>query len=133
PAPEPRCGIPRPSPTPPLPPPTGGPTAGPARPLAGTARPNAPVEVFLDGASIGTTTADAAGDWPLAAPTPLAGGPHVVTATQTVAGQVSEPSVAVDFVVDATPPPAPARSAPTAGAPLDDEHSDITTTAEAQP
>jgi len=124
-------GIDCPPPPPTVTAPTEGETTGPAPTFAGTALPNATVEVFVDGASIGTTTADAAGDWTLAAPTPLAGGPHVVTATQTVAGQVSEPSVAVDFVVDATPPPAPAISAPTDGALLDDATPDITGTAEA--
>ena len=90
----------------------------------GTAEPNTAVEVFVDGSSIGTTTADGAGDWTLDQPTDLADGDHEVSATATdAAGNVSPESATTTFAVDATAPAAPVITIPADG----------TTTADATP
>ncbi len=52
--------------------------------LSGTAPANSTVTVRVDGAVIGTTTADAAGSWSIVAPSSLAPGSHAVSATATV-------------------------------------------------
>jgi outer membrane protein OmpA-like peptidoglycan-associated protein len=48
---------------------------------SGTAEPGATVTVVVDGQTVGTVTADANGNWAVAVVTPLADGPHTVTAT----------------------------------------------------
>ena len=111
--------------------PTEGETTSAEPTIAGTAEPNATVEVFVDGASIGTTTADGLGNWAMPVPTPLSGGAHTASAIQTVAGTPSEPSAVVNFVVDATAPPAPVISSPVDGALLGDSTPTISGTAEA--
>ncbi len=70
--------------------------------FSGTAEPNSSVEVFLDGVSIGTVTADGAGLWSLDdTATVIGDGPHVLTATATDdAGNVSDPSAPYAFTVD---------------------------------
>ncbi|SEU16517.1 adventurous gliding motility protein AgmC [Stigmatella erecta] len=83
----------------------GSVTNNPTPAIAGTAEPLSTVEVTLNGAVLGTTTADAAGTWTLTPPTPLQDGPYRVTAVSSdPAGNVSEPSVPVNFVVDTSAP-----------------------------
>lgn len=120
---------------PPAPPvitdPTEGETTGVSPTISGTADANASVEVFIDGSSIGTTSADGLGVWSLPVPTPLAGGPHVATAVQTVGGTASAVSAPVNFIVDATAPAPPVIVSPADGSLLSDDTPPISGTAEA--
>ncbi|MBR7743715.1 hypothetical protein KC207_10480 [Phycicoccus sp. BSK3Z-2] len=87
----------------------------------GTAEADATVEVFVDGASIGTTTADGAGDWSIDQPTDLAEGDHTVSATATdAAGNVSPSSNTNTFTVDTVAPEAPVVVEPADGASTND-------------
>ena len=71
--------------------------------ISGTALAGAVVEVFLDGASIGTATADMNGDWTFDyTGTVLATGNYTITATALVNGIVSDPSS--DFALEIIPP-----------------------------
>ena len=64
--------------------PTGGATTNDATPtISGTADANATVQVFVDGALIGTVTADAEGDWSIDVSATLADGTHTVRAVAT--------------------------------------------------
>jgi hypothetical protein len=68
--------------------------------IAGSAPPNATVQVYDDGSLVGTTDADEQGDWALVADEPLEPGEHTVTAVASDnAGGTSAPSVAVIFTV----------------------------------
>ncbi|MEB3327767.1 MAG: Ig-like domain-containing protein, partial [Candidatus Sericytochromatia bacterium] len=77
--------------------------------IVGTAEPDATVEIFDNGALLGTTTADAAGAWsfvPAAALLP--GVPHELSAVaRDAAGNLGPSSVTTSLVVDITPPTAP--------------------------
>ncbi|WP_461472475.1 Ig-like domain-containing protein [Microbacterium sp. HJ5] len=103
----------------------------PTPPISGTAEPNSTVEVFVDGASLGTTGADGTGNWSLTPAAPLANGPHTAVATATDAvGNESLPSGEVDFVIDATAPPAPTVVEPADGSTTTDTTPVISGTAE---
>ena len=66
------------------------------------------VEIFQDGASIGTTVADAGGNWSLADTTSLADGTYRFTARATdAAGNQGPLSAAFQVTIDATAPGAP--------------------------
>jgi hypothetical protein len=68
--------------------------------IAGTAPPNTTVQVYDDGNLVGTTAADAQGDWALVVDEPLEQGEHTVTAVASDdVGRTSDPSVAVTFAV----------------------------------
>lgn len=72
--------------------------------------PNSPVNVFVDGAPIGSAFADASGNWFLPpAPTPLANGPHTVYASGVICGCQS---VTNGFLVNTTPPPPTLQTGP---------------------
>ena len=77
--------------------------------LSGTAEADAEVEVFRDGASIGTATSDGAGNWTLDdTATSLADGSYILTATATdIAGNTSVVSAGFALVVDTSAPAAP--------------------------
>lgn len=77
--------------------------------LSGTAEANSAVEIFSNGASIGTTTANGSGNWTFDyTGTTLADGIYNFTATaKDVAGNVSTPSAQFTVTVDTTPPAAP--------------------------
>lgn len=67
----------------------------------GTAEANALVEVFLDGASMGTTTASGTGDWALTYASAIADGNHSITARATdLAGNTSVASDPLVITVD---------------------------------
>ncbi|MBD3942225.1 hypothetical protein IF188_11010 [Microbacterium sp. NEAU-LLC] len=104
---------------PPAPPvvtqPTEGSTTNATPVIQGTSEPNATVEVFVDGDSIGTTTASAGGTWEVPVTNALDEGAHTVSAIQTVGGTASEESTVVNFTVDATPPDAPVIETPATG------------------
>ncbi|MBW9095049.1 hypothetical protein JNB62_15275 [Microbacterium jejuense] len=124
-------GIDCPPPAPVITSPTEGATTDATPTIQGTALAGATVEVFMDGASIGTTTASAGGTWELPVTTPLAEGAHSVTAVQTVNGTPSVPSAAVNFTVDATAPDAPVIEAPADGSSVNTATPPISGTAEA--
>ncbi|GAB3868491.1 hypothetical protein GCM10028824_13540 [Hymenobacter segetis] len=72
---------------------------------SGTAPANSTVTVYVDGASIGTTTATASGSFSLTQPTNLADGSHTVYATAQASGtSVSANSNTNTFTIDATRP-----------------------------
>ena len=82
----------------------------------GTAEPGAEVEIFVDGTSIGTTTANGGGFFAFTPTAPLATGPHeaFVGATD-AAGNDSPPSNTNAFRIDADAPAAPVITSPDDG------------------
>ncbi|MFL5345808.1 MAG: adventurous gliding motility protein AgmC [Hyalangium sp.] len=83
---------------------------------SGTAEPGSTVTVIVDGTTVGTATADAAGAWNFTQPTALADGTHSVKARATdSAGNTSVDSNTNSFTVDTTPPAAPVVVAPANG------------------
>ena len=67
----------------------------------GTAEPNVTIEVFVDGVSRGTTTADGSGNWTLVPNAPFNVGSTNITAKATdAAGNTSSASVSLTLVVD---------------------------------
>jgi uncharacterized protein (TIGR03382 family) len=99
---------------------------------SGTAEAGSTVTVIVDGVSVGTTTANAAGTWTLTPATALADGPHTVSATATdAAGNTSASSNTNTFIVDTTPPAAPVVQTPADGSVTNDNTPDYSGTAEA--
>ena len=73
--------------------------------IIGSTEANAVVEIFVDGASQGTTSANGSGDWSFAISTPLTEGDRAITATSTdAAGNTSAVSSSLTVTVDLTPP-----------------------------
>ncbi len=110
----------------------GSQTADNTPTLTGTAEANSTVTVFIDGASVGTTTANASGAWTLDAPLSLTDGVHsaFVTATD-AAGNVSASSNTNTFTVDTAAPAAPVVASPLNGSVVADNTPTFTGTAEA--
>ncbi|WP_290579332.1 Ig-like domain-containing protein [Ketobacter sp.] len=81
--------------------------------ISGSAEAGATVEVFVDGISRGTTSADVTGVWSYdLSGSPLADGSYSITAEAVdVAGNRSVTSAAFSLTVDSTAPPAPVVSA----------------------
>ncbi len=81
--------------------------------FSGTAEANSTVEVFIDGTSIGTTTADGSGNWTFDhSATTLADADYDVTATATdAATNTSAPSAALTVTIDTVTPANPVLSA----------------------
>ncbi|MBL8918804.1 MAG: hypothetical protein JNJ54_08105 [Myxococcaceae bacterium] len=101
-------------------------------PVTGTAEANSTVTVFIDGVSVGTTTASAAGAFSFTPPANLAAGPHTVRVTATdAAGNVSPDSNTNTFTIDVTAPTAPVVSTPANGSTTSNLRPAITGTAEA--
>ena len=99
--------------------------------ISGTADPGVQVEVFVDGTSVGTTTATLQGAFVVTPPTPLAVGPHVARAIATdAAGNVSTPSAPNRFTVDVAAPGAPVITTPADGSSTNDTTPTISGTAE---
>ncbi|MES2835159.1 MAG: IPT/TIG domain-containing protein [Pseudomonadota bacterium] len=96
----------------------------------GTALTGSTVSVIVDGASVGTTTADGGGNWSFTQPTGLADGSHTVQATATNVGGTSPGSNTNTFTVDTTPPPAPVVTAPANGSVTNNAAASVTGTAE---
>jgi len=68
--------------------------------FTGTAPAGSTVTIYLDGVQVGTTTADANGNWSFTPSTPLEDGDYVLTVTATdPAGNVSAPTSPVTFTV----------------------------------
>ena len=84
-----------------------------AQALTGSAEDGSTVTVYDNSAQIGTTTANATtGAWSLPIGVLANGSTHSYTATATdAAGNVSQPSAALNFTVDITPPATPAAPA----------------------
>jgi large repetitive protein len=73
--------------------PANGATVGSTTPTyAGTADANTTITIIVDGASIGTTTADGSGNWARTQPTALSTGSHSVRAEATNAQGLASPS-----------------------------------------
>ncbi|GEP98254.1 Ig-like domain-containing protein [Chitinophaga cymbidii] len=73
--------------------------------IKGTALPNSTVTIYANGTSIGTTTADAAGDWTFTPDEDLADDSYEITVTvKDAEGNESDTSDALPFVIDATLP-----------------------------
>ena len=94
-------------------------------------RDRAEVEVFVDGTSIGTTTANGNGDFSFTPATALDAGQHeaFVGATD-AAGNDSPPSNTNGFRIDTEAPAAPAITSPDSGGTTTDRTPTITGTAE---
>ena len=76
--------------------------------LIGTATANATVTIRVDGVDIGTTVADGLGAWSFTPATPVAEGPHTLTAVVSdAAGNVSGVSNSWGIVIDSITPAAP--------------------------
>jgi uncharacterized protein YhjY with autotransporter beta-barrel domain len=82
--------------------------------FSGGAQAGSTVELFIDGQSVGVTTAAENTNWVLTVPA-LADGPHTVYATASNIGGRSAPSETWTFTVDTTPPSAPVITSPTSG------------------
>jgi MYXO-CTERM domain-containing protein len=81
--------------------------------FSGTAEANTTVTIFLGSQQLGTTTADAAGNWTFTPSTPLVAGLYDVSAVATNAvGNTSERSNTNRFTIDTTPPGAPVVTRP---------------------
>ncbi len=88
---------------------TDGLTSATTPEIRGTAEALAAVEVFDGATSLGTTTADAAGNWTFTPTAPLAAGSHGLTAIATdAAGNTSATAAPVTVGVDTVAPVAPA-------------------------
>jgi VCBS repeat-containing protein len=76
--------------------------------LSGTAEPNATVTLRVDGVAIGTTVANGLGVWIFTPDTPIAEGPHTLTAVATdAAGNTSNVSNSWGITIDSVAPGAP--------------------------
>jgi len=76
--------------------------------FTGTAPAGSTVTIFLNGQPVGTTTADANGNWSFTPTTPLADGQYVLTVTATdAAGNVSVPTGPVNFTIETAVQPGP--------------------------
>jgi MYXO-CTERM domain-containing protein len=85
--------------------PSNGAQVGGTPIFSGTAEPGSTITILVDGAVVGTTTANPDGNWTFTPTTPLAEGPHTVTVTATdPAGNTSPPSTAITVTVDTTVP-----------------------------
>jgi Concanavalin A-like lectin/glucanases superfamily/Bacterial Ig-like domain/N-terminal domain of BNR-repeat neuraminidase/Secretion system C-terminal sorting domain len=98
----------------------------------GTAQASSTVTVIVDGNSIGTSTANASGNWSLTQPTALSEGSHTVRATASISGSAQSASSNTNtFVVDTTPPAAPVVVVPANGSSTSNLTPAYTGTAEA--
>ncbi|MBA3527737.1 MAG: adhesin, partial [Propionibacteriaceae bacterium] len=99
--------------------------------FSGTADPNADVEIFVDGVSIGTTTADGDGNFSFTPTTPISEGAHTAYVVATdAAGNESRQSNTNGFTVDTTAPAPPVITSPDNGVSTDDTTPPIIGTAE---
>ena len=96
--------------------------------VRGTAKPNTTVRIREGGPVIGTTSADADGDWML--PLGFAVGPHSITAESWDGVTLDGPSPARAFTMDFTPPAAPVINTPTPGQAINTGDVTISGTAE---
>jgi hypothetical protein len=102
--------------------PADGSTTNNNRPTySGTAEPGSNVTIMVDGGVVGTTTANASGEWIFTQQTALGDGNHAVKARATdAAGNPSPESNTHTFMVDAMPPAAPVLLTPADGSIIND-------------
>ncbi|HEF4745780.1 TPA: hypothetical protein SAO08_005703, partial [Burkholderia multivorans] len=87
---------------------SGGSTDDTTPTLSGTAEAGSTINVYDGTALLGTTTADASGNWTFTPATALGEGAHSLTVTATdSSGNVSVPSAAFNLTVDTTAPATP--------------------------
>ncbi|MDN8007947.1 Ig-like domain-containing protein [Burkholderia multivorans] len=87
---------------------SGGSTDDTTPTLSGTAEAGSTINVYDGTTLLGTTTADASGNWTFTPATALGEGAHSLTVTATdSSGNVSVPSAAFDLTVDTTAPATP--------------------------
>ncbi|KNC06099.1 hypothetical protein AC791_19155 [Klebsiella sp. RIT-PI-d] len=88
---------------------TAGQTTDETRPtLSGSAEAGSTLQLFDNGVQIGVVTVGGTGSWVFTPQTPLAEGPHAITAVATdVAGNTGPASGAFNFTVDTSAPAAP--------------------------
>jgi hypothetical protein len=98
-------------------------------PVTGTAEPNSTVVIYIDGVPVGTTTADAMGNYTFTPTAMLSDGAHTVAAQDIVGGAASATSATNRFNVDTTAP-AVAITAPANGSTTMNSRPPITGTAE---
>ncbi|MDC0714124.1 Ig-like domain-containing protein [Stigmatella sp. ncwal1] len=99
---------------------------------SGTAEAGATVTLIVDGAPVGTTTANTSGAWSFTPAVPLADGSHSVKATATdAAGNTSPESNTNTFIIDTTAPAAPVVVTPANGSTTQDTTPTYSGTAEA--
>lgn len=73
--------------------------------VSGTAEPNSDIEIFIDGSSNGSASANGSGDWSYTVPSALSQGSHTVRARSTdAAGNTSVDSNTNTFIIDTTAP-----------------------------
>jgi hypothetical protein len=98
--------------------------------VTGTAEANSTVTIYVDGNAVGTTTANASGNYTFTVATPLADGTYAFAATATDAvGNVSAPSATLNITIDTHAPAAPTIT--TAQTLTNDNTPTVTGTAEA--
>lgn len=74
--------------------------------ISGTSVANAVIEIYDNGVLLGTTLANASGEWSFASPI-LLDATHIITATATTPAGTSGESVTFNIIVDTAPPSAP--------------------------
>jgi outer membrane protein OmpA-like peptidoglycan-associated protein len=102
--------------------------------ITGTAEPGSTVTVREGSTVLCTAVTNASGTWSCTPSTPLANGPHAITATATDAAGNTSPATPVrnfTVAVDTTPPAVPVISTPTEGSTTSNPTPPITGTAEA--
>ncbi|SHN17190.1 Concanavalin A-like lectin/glucanases superfamily protein [Chitinophaga sp. CF418] len=98
--------------------------------VTGTAKANSTVTIYVDGSAVGTTTANAGGNYTFTVPTPLSDGTHAFTATATDAvGNTSAPSATLNITIDTQAPAVPTIT--TDKTPTSDNTPTVTGTTEA--
>ncbi|MCV0412623.1 Ig-like domain-containing protein, partial [Nitrosarchaeum sp.] len=104
-------------------------TSDPSQTITGTAEANSTIEVFVNGASVGTTTANSAGNW--STQVSLSEGTNIVTATAFDGFNTSSPSEPIHIILDTVAPNVPVITSPDDGTSTSDPSQTITGTAEA--
>ncbi|WP_406850388.1 DUF4347 domain-containing protein, partial [Chromobacterium phragmitis] len=90
----------------------------------GTATAGSTVTVYVDGVSVGTTTANGSGAWTYNFASSLADGSHAITAMASSGGVNSATSSAYSVTIDTSAPSAPVVSGLTSGTDTGSSHSD---------
>ena len=92
--------------------------------VTGTAQSSSTVTVWVDGSSVGTTTADGSGQWSYNLSGGVAEGTHNITATATIGGVSSGFSTGYQLVIDTSTPASPLNTALAISSDTGSSHSD---------
>ncbi|WP_179365597.1 Ig-like domain-containing protein [Nitrosarchaeum sp. AC2] len=103
-------------------------TSDPSQTITGTSEPNSTIEVFVNGASTGTTIANSAGNW--STQVSLSEGTNIVTATAFDGFNTSSPSEPIHIILDTVAPNVPVIISPDDGTSTSDPSQTITGTSE---